>query len=511
MVRDIHLPVTGSFPKGFLWGAATAAYQVEGATDADGRGPSIWDTFSQLPGRIADGTTGDVACDHYHRVDDDLDLLSWLGVGSYRFSISWSRWMPAGSGHLAPRGADFYDRLVDGLLARGIQPWATLCHWDLPQALQDAGGWAERDTAHRFAEYTASVARRLGDRVRGFFTLDDPFSSAFLGYAGGTHAPGVQDDAAAVRAVHHLLLGHGEALTALRRNGTAATLGIALTVSPVEPLTHSEEDHEAARRVDGLVNRLFLDPLLRGDYPVDVVADLSHLTDFSHLRDGDLQVISTPMDALGVTYRGRHVVAAAGTPSSRPLPDDVSTRAKRVAPAAPVARVAPDGWSPRSPWPGARDVVFAGGGAPTTFPGAEVAPRGLPDVLFRLVSDYGCPPLYLTGSEVAVSDTTRIDGGGIDGGGIDGGGIDGGGIDGSGDARTECLADHLRASLEVIAEGVDLRGYFTWSLMDNFEWDWGYSQRLGIFSVDRDTGRRIPRQSAHFLRGVIGNNALRQR
>jgi beta-glucosidase len=477
------------FPQGFLWGASTAAYQIEGAADLAGRGTSIWDTFCRAPGRVRGGATGDVACDHYHRLDEDLDLMSWLGLGAYRFSISWPRWMPSGNGPVSPRGADFYDRLVDGLLARGIQPWATLYHWDLPQSLQDAGGWAARDTAHRFAEYADSVCARLGDRVRGFLTINEPLCAAYLGYAGGGHAPGVQDDVAALRTVHHLLLGHGEAVAALRLRGTAALVGIALNILPVEPLTTRDSDREAARRIDGLANRVFLDPLFRGDYPVDVIADLSDITDFSHIRGGDLQIISTPLDILGENYYSRLVVADRDTPEAIPFQERAEARLTTFP-------AAPDGWRPRSPWPGARDVVIADRGAPSTTMEMEISPQCLPDVLLRLVSDYDCPPLLITENGAAFPDTivdtedeTLI-------------------LD---DDRTDYLHEHLRACLDVIDEGVDLRGYFVWSLMDNFEWDWGYAQRFGIFYVDYDTQRRIPKHSAHYLRRVIGENALRQR
>lgn len=474
------------FPAGFVWGAATAAYQVEGAVTAGGRTPSIWDTFSHTPGRVLGGATGDVACDHYHRLDDDLDLLAWLGVGAYRFSVSWTRWMPEGRGPVSAEGAGFYDRLVDGLLSRGIQPWATLYHWDLPQVLQDAGGWPERDTAHRFAEYADSVGSRLGDRVEAFLTLNEPWCSAFLGYASGLHAPGVQDDAAAVRAVHHLLLGHGEAVTALRLHHHPARLGIALNVYPVEPLTSTEEDRDAARRIDGLANRIVLDPLLRGDYPVDVVADLSSVTDFGHVRDGDLAVISAPLDLLGENYYNPHVVAASNVVAS---------------PGGGAAQLgAPEGWRAGSPWVGARDVRFARRGGPLTTMGWEVVPQGLPDVLLRLAHDYDCPPLYVTENGSAFADVVTGDAEGPDGA-----------VSVVDPHRAAYLESHLDACLDAIGEGVDLRGYFAWSFLDNFEWAWGYAQRFGLVYVDYGTQRRIPKSSAHYLRDVIRENALRRR
>lgn len=474
------------FPPDFVWGAATSAYQVEGATHVGDRSPSIWDAFVHTPGRILGEATGDIACDHFHRLDDDLDLLSWLGARGYRFSISWPRWQPHGCGHPSPGGVAFYDRLVDGLLARGIQPWVTLYHWDLPQELQESGGWAERDTAYRFAEYANSVGQRLGDRVAAFLTLNEPWCSAFLGYAAGVHAPGVQDDVTAIRAAHHLLLAHGEAVAALRRHGGPARVGIALNLHPVQPSLPGDEDCEAVRRIDGLANRIFLDPLLRGSYPADVVADLSSVTDFAHVRDNDLKIIGAPLDLLGENYYRPYRVTAPGTPQAATAATWVQAEARHWG-------EAPDGWRPASPWVNARDIVFTHRDTPLTAMGWEVEPSGLTDLLLRLATDYDCPPLYVTENGAAFDDDparTSADGTIQDA------------------ERTDYLAGHLTACHRAITEGVDLRGYFAWSLLDNFEWAWGYESRFGIVAVDYATQRRTPKASAHYLRHVIRNNAL---
>ena len=287
-------------PERFLWGVSTSAYQVEGAVTEDGRGPSIWDTFTHEPGRVMTGETGDVACDHYHRMPDDVRLMADLGLRSYRFSVSWPRVQPGGTGGINQEGMDFYRRLIDELLGHGIEPWLTLYHWDLPQPLEDAGGWPARDTAARFAEYSHLVAEALGDRVKYFTTLNEPWCSAFLGYGSGVHAPGRNDGADAVRAGHHLMLGHGLAVQAVRAARPEAQLGITVNLYPVTPASESAADADAARRIDALANRFFLDPVLRGAYPADLVADLRQVTDMGHVRDGDLATISTPLDMVGI-------------------------------------------------------------------------------------------------------------------------------------------------------------------------------------------------------------------
>ena len=307
--RGHHMSI--QFPDGFAWGTATASYQIEGAVDEGGRSPSIWDTFSHTPGKVQDGDTGDVADDHYHRYEEDVDLMADLGVGWYRFSLAWPRIQPDGRGALNEAGVDFYSRLVDALLAKDIQPWVTLYHWDLPQVLQDAGGWPARDTAERFAEYARAIYERLHDRVTHWTTLNEPWVSAFIGHATGRHAPGIKDPVAALRAAHHLLLGHGLATTAMRAHGDAdSSFGITLNVSPIDAASDDPADVDAARRADGMTNRLFLDPLLRGSYPADTLEDVQAVTDGSHIQDGDLEAIHVPLDFLGINYYYRTVVRA---------------------------------------------------------------------------------------------------------------------------------------------------------------------------------------------------------
>jgi beta-glucosidase len=448
------------FPDGFAWGAATASYQIEGAVAEGGRGPSIWDTFSHTPGKVAGGHNGDVADDHYHRYRQDVGLLAELGASHYRFSIAWPRLQPEGRGRLNPAGLDFYGRLVEALLAAGIQPWVTLYHWDLPQALEDAGGWPLRDTAPRFADYAAAVHDRLSDRIRVWTTLNEPWCSSMLGYAAGVHAPGRSEPAAALRAAHHLLLGHGLALQALRDQDAGSTLGVTLNLAPVDPAGAGEADAAAARRIDGLANRLFLDTLLRGRYPADVLDDLRGVSDWSHLREGDEATIAAPLDLLGVNYYLRHVVRAGG-----------------------VAR------GP-SPWVGSGDVAFVSRGLERTEMGWEVDPQGLYDVLLRVHRDYGPLPIYVTENGAAFADEPGPDGTVPD------------------PARVRYLDSHLRSAHRAIADGVDLRGYFVWSLLDNFEWAFGYTKRFGLYYVDYETQRRIPKDSAHWFAGVTRGNAL---
>ncbi|MFC0003967.1 GH1 family beta-glucosidase [Micromonospora siamensis] len=451
------------FPPGFLWGAATAAYQIEGAATEDGRTPSIWDTFSHTPGRTVAGHTGDVACDHYHRMPDDVRLMAELGLKSYRFSVSWPRVQPGGSGPANQRGLDFYRRLVDELLANGIEPWLTLYHWDLPQPLEDAGGWPARDTAGRFADYAELVADALGDRVTYWTTLNEPWCSAFLGYGSGVHAPGRTDGADAVRAGHHLMLGHGLAVRALRASRPTAQLGVTVNLYPVDPATDAPADADAARRIDGLMNRFFLDPILRGSYPADLRADLRQVTDFGHVRDGDLPIISSPLDLVGVNYYSRHVVAAA-EPGAVPDPTP-------------------------SCWPGSEDVRFVERGFPVTDMQWEIDAPGLQETLQRVHRDYTDLPIYVTENGSAFVDTV---------------------VDDSVD-DTDRLAyfdGHLRAAHAAIEAGVPLKGYFAWSLLDNFEWSWGYTKRFGMVRVDYDNQARIPKSSARWYAEVIRRNGL---
>ena len=449
------------FPDGFVWGTATASYQIEGAVHEDGRLPSIWDTFSHTPGRTAGGDTGDVADDHYHRYPEDLSLLADLGVSHYRFSLAWPRIQPEGRGQLNGAGVDFYQRLVDGLLEHGIKPWVTLFHWDLPQTLEDAGGWPARDTAERFAEYAALIHQRLGDRVEDWTTLNEPWCAAFLGYASGHHAPGRTDGAAAVRAAHHLLLGHGLAVRALRAQG-ATNLGTTVNLYPVDPATPAEADRDAARRIDGLMNRFFLDPLLRGSYPADVLKDLTRVTGTDHVRDGDLGVISTPIDFLGINYYSRHVVRAGTARPGQP-----------------------------SHWVGSEDVEFVKRpGVPVTEMGWEIDPDGLHETLVRVWREYGPLPLYVTENGAAFPDEVTPDGRVRD------------------EDRRSYLERHFAAAHRAIGDGVDLRGYFVWTLLDNFEWAHGYSKRFGLVHVDFETQRRTLKDSGHWFSEITRANAL---
>ncbi|UWZ40277.1 beta-glucosidase [Dactylosporangium roseum] len=458
-----------SFPPGFLWGAATASYQIEGAAAEDGRTPSIWDTFSRTPGKTLGGDTGDVACDHYHRYREDVALMADLGLQSYRFSIAWPRVQPGGSGPTRQQGLDFYRRLVDELLERDILPWVTLYHWDLPQELEDAGGWPARDTAARFAEYAALVHGALGDRVRHWSTFNEPWCSAFLGYASGVHAPGRKHAPDALAAVHHLLLGHGQAVQAIRAADAGAQLGITLNlyaISPVDPA--SPADLDAARRIDGLANRIFLDPVLLGRYPEDVTRDLAGVSDFGFVRDGDLETVAASLDFLGINYYSRHVVAA---------PDPAE-------PAEPY-------WRAPTSWPGSEGVRFQKRpGVPVTDMDWEVDAPGLTETLVRVAKDYPAIPLYITENGAAYRDAVEPDGSVDD------------------QDRVAYFDAHYRACHDAIAAGVPLRGYFAWSLLDNFEWSWGYTKRFGMVRVDYETQKRTVKASGHRYREVIKRNGL---
>ncbi len=457
------------FPVGFRWGTATASYQIEGAVDEDGRGRSIWDTFAHTPGRILNGDTGDVACDHVHRYRDDVALMRDLGVNAYRFSLAWPRLQPTGTGPLNPDGVGFYDRLVDELLAAGIQPFATLYHWDLPQALEDAGGWPERDTASRFSDYAAAVHARLGDRIADWTTLNEPWCSAFLGYASGHHAPGRTEPAASVRAAHHLLLGHGLAVAAMRAALPDLRYGITLNLCPVDPASDDVADRQAARRIDGITNRLFLDPVLRGHYPADVLADLESVSGHGFIHAGDERLIGVLIDFLGINYYTRQIVRAR-RPGEGP-------------------RRAADG--ARDPaWVGSPDVIRVGTGRETTAMGWEIDADGLFDILTRVTKEYAVPVLYVTENGAAFDDHVSSDGAVHD------------------PRRIAYLDGHLRAAARAIDAGVDLRGYFVWSLVDNFEWAWGYSRRFGIVRVDFADQRRIVKDSGHWFGRVAATNAV---
>ncbi len=448
------------FPTGFVWGAATASFQIEGATTVDGRTDSIWDEFCRRPGAVARGDTGEPGTDHYRRYSADVDLMSSLGLGAYRFSVAWPRVRPDG-GPENEAGLDFYDRLVDRLLEAGIAPWATLYHWDLPQALEAAGGWTSRDTAHRFAEYTESVLRRLGDRVAGWLTLNEPWCSAFVGYGSGRHAPGVASPSAAVAATHHLLLGHGLAMERIRALAPGTPAGITLNLFPVTAASTDAADEDAARRVDGLQNRVFLDPVLRGEYPADVLSDLAPYGLPELVGDTDLSVISAPVDMLGVNYYRELLVAAPVTAETGP-----------------------------TEWVGVPGVRFLPSGRPRTEMGWEVQPDGLTDVLLRLHREYPRLPLYVTENGAAYPDRIGPDGTVRDA------------------DRLAFLDGHLRAAHAAIRQGVDLRGYFCWSLLDNFEWAEGYAKRFGLVYVDFETQQRTVKESGHWYAGVVARNGL---
>ena len=428
------------FPKDFVWGVATSAFQIEGAGVEDGKGRSIWDDFCRVPGAIADASDGDIACDHYHRWQADLDLIASLGVDAYRFSVSWPRVRPSGAGAWNDKGLAFYDRLVDGLLARGIKPYVTLNHWDLPAALQARGGWAERETVHRFVEYACRMAELFGDRVGAITTHNEPWVIATFGYETGTFAPGIKDRAQAMQASHHLLLSHGLAMQAMRAHGCKSQLGIVLNLSPTQPATAGEADQAKARLDDGRSIRWYMDPLFRGTYPADVLEFLG--ADAPKAEPGDMATIATPMDYLGVNYYTRAMASAA------------------------------DPWNVRD------------SGYEVTDMGWEVYPEGLTDLLLRLHHDYPVPPMYVKENGAAFKD--EMNGDRIH------------------DAqRTDYIARHIEAVAEAIRKGVRMNGYMVWSLLDNFEWASGYEKRFGIVHVDYQTQRRTLKDSALWYRDFL--------
>ncbi|WP_405824885.1 GH1 family beta-glucosidase [Streptomyces sp. NBC_00838] len=449
------------FPTGFRWGTATAAYQIEGAASEDGRTPSIWDTFSRTPGKVRNGDTGDIAADHYHRMAEDVALMRELGVTDYRFSVSWPRVQPTGRGPAVQRGLDFYRRLVDELLLAGIRPVLTLYHWDLPQELEDAGGWPHRDTAQRFAEYARLVAGALGDRVPTWTTLNEPWCAAFLGYSAGVHAPGHTRPEAALRAAHHLNLAHGLATGVLRDALPAkAEVSLTLNLHAVRPLTDSPGDLDAVHRIDALGNRVFLDPVFHGRLPRDLVDDTAALTDWSFVRDGDLATISAPVDSLGINYYSPTVVAS-GTSESP------------------------------SPWPGADEHVrFVPAPGPRTAMDWPVDATGLYDLLTGLRDELPDVPLMVTENGAAYDDYADPSGAVHD------------------PERVAYLRAHLEAVHRAIEDGADVRGYFLWSLLDNFEWAYGYGKRFGAVHVDFASQRRTPKDSARWYAEVIGRGGL---
>ena len=454
------MPSTEVFPDDFAWGVATSAFQIEGAHDIDGRGTSIWDTYAEQPGFIEDGSNAHVACDHYHRYAEEIALMTSLGVGAYRFSVAWPRILPTGRGAVNVAGLDFYDRLVDGLLAAGIAPWATLYHWDLPQALEDEGGWTNRSTVDAFVEFTHAVSGRLGDRVAHWITHNEPWCVSVLGHAQGAHAPGKRSWPDALVASHHLLLSHGRAVEVIRENAPRAKVGITLNVSECEPASPSEADHIAARQFDGELIRWFLDPIYFGRYPKDVIeyhgreGRLPRGMDF--VKPGDLEEINIPIDFLGVNYYSRAVVRSAGIPEADNEPRTIAV---------------PDP-------------------AELTDMGWEVFPQGLTHSLVRLDADYAPGSLVVTENGAAYGTGPGQDGNVQD------------------TRRCDYVKSHLRACLAAIDAGVPLHGYFLWSLLDNFEWAFGNAKRFGIVWVDFETQERIIKASGHMYSRIVRSNKI---
>jgi len=429
----------------FAWGVSTSSYQIEGAVNEGGRSPSIWDTFSKIPGTIVNGDSGDIACDHYHRYEEDLDLMKWLGVNAYHFSIAWPRVIPNAIGKINQEGIDFYDRLIDGALTRGIEPWPTLYHWDLPQAAQDKGGWNNRDCAYWFAEYSQQMAERFADRVKNWVTINEPFCSAWLGHLYGVMAPGIKDLQVAINASHHLLLGAGLATQAIRTVSNNFRVGITLNFTPAVVLEKSEKNNLAAKLADGFDNRWFGDPVFLGFYPKDIVEEFGKEVP---IVSGDMETISTPLDFLGLNYYFRQTVEFDQT--AKPL------RYKQVSPS----------------------------GVERTGMGWEVHAQTFTELLLRINEDYRPKEIFITENGSAWDD--RV-------------------VDGKIEDlnRVSYLERHLDAMFEAKALGVPVNGYFAWSLMDNFEWAYGYDKRFGLIYVDYKTQKRIPKLSAHYYRKRI--------
>ena len=447
------------FPPGFIWGSATAAAQVEGAAHEDGKEDSVWDAFAAVPGNVLNGDTPATAVDHYHRMPQDVALMKRLGLDSYRFSTSWARVRPGGR-EVNSAGLDFYSRLVDELLEAGILPWLTLYHWDLPQGLEEKGGWANRDTAFRFVEYAQDVYASLGDRVRHWTTFNEPFCSSLLGYGSGVHAPGRQEPRAAVAAVHHQHLAHGMAASELRTLG-AEQVGITLNLSNSIPKNPADPvDAEAARLFDSLQNRIFLEPILRGAYPEDSLRDLEPYGLQDVILPGDMDIIGTPIDFLGVNHYHDDLISG--------HPDTTGADGHGGGTSTPKA----------SPWIGAEHITFPSRGLPRTAMNWEVNPDGLRQLLVRLSKEYPeLPPLYITENGAAYDDVVSEAGTVPD------------------SDRTRFILDHVNAVKEAIGQGADVRGYFVWSLLDNFEWSWGYEKRFGIIHVDYTTQERTIKDS----------------
>ncbi len=450
-----------TFPEHFVWGTATSAYQIEGAWNIDGRGESIWDRFAHTPGLIQDASSGDIACDHYQRWREDLALMKQIGVQAYRFSIAWPRILPQGHGQVNQAGIDFYSRLVDALLEHDILPFATLYHWDLPQALQDAGGWPNRATVSAFVAYADVISRALGDRIKHWITHNEPWCASMLGHQMGVHAPGIQDWRQALASSHHLLLSHGLAVPVLRQNSPGAEVGITLNFEPAIPASPSAADADAARHHDGYLHRWFLDPLYGRHYPADMLADYRAAgylpaDELPFVQPGDLQAIAVQTDFLGVNYYRRVVVRSTSVSEQENL--------------APTVYVAP-----ASEW---------------TDMGWEVAPASLYDVLCRVSFEYRPRKVYITENGASYGDGPQEDGQIHD------------------QRRQRYLRDHLMSAFRAVQAGVPLAGYFVWSFLDNFEWDRGYTQRFGITWVDYATMQRTLKDSARWYQQVIGDNGL---
>ncbi len=435
------------FPANFVWGAATASYQIEGAWNEDEEGESIWDRFSHTPGKVLDGDTGDVACDHYHRWEDDLKMIKALGLKAYRFSVAWPRVLPSGSGSVSEAGLDFYNKLVDGLLKLDIEPYITLYHWDLPQKLQDKGGWTARGVVDAFVEYTDIVTRALGDRVKNWITLNEPWVSAFVGYEHGRHAPGHFSLDEALAASHHLLLSHGRAVPVIRSNSRGANVGITLNLTPKYPASLSVADRIATTADDGYLNRWFLDPLVGRGYPQDVVRD--HGTDMSFVQAGDLETIAAPLDFIGVNYYTRNIVRSENVSEAENMPA-IEFRGDEIT---------------EMDW--------------------EVFPEGLYKTLGRLYFDYDFQSIHITENGAAFVDEVNADGEVDD------------------RARLSYIKRHLEQVHRAIEAGIPVKGYFAWSLMDNFEWGFGYSKRFGLVYVDYKTQKRIMKSSAKWYSEVV--------
>jgi beta-glucosidase len=459
-----------TFPDGFLWGSATAAYQIEGGAFEGGRGPSVWDTFSHTEGKVANGHTGDVACDHYHRMPSDVAMMHDLGHQTYRFSIAWGRVMPEGRGKLNAEGVSFYSRLVDELLGRGIVPCPTLFHWDLPQALEDIGGFRSRDMVGWFGDYAAAMAHELGDRVQMWSTFNEPWCYAFLGHSAGYHAPGMRDQLSAVRVAHHELLAHGVALQAMRAERSDLQLGIVINASPVRSEGTPAASADALRKVDAIQNRWWFDPIFRGAYPPDIIDDFAEaFGPLDFIQGGDVDTIAQPLDWLGVNYYFDILIRGLSDPN-----DPASYR--------------------MSAYPTVTATTTSDVRPVHTDMGWPITPEGFTELLVRIKDDYpNVPPIYITENGCAYDDpvSETPDGPRVH------------------DARRiDYLDQHLRAVHAAIEAGVDVRGYYQWSLMDNFEWALGYDKRFGIVHIDFDTLERTPRDSASWYREVIKRNGL---